>query len=209
MLSSDNEDDIDDGENYGDDGEDSDFEVNESYIQDILNGSHNDTHGDDLPQVDSDDSGSSNVGGGGDDDDDDDENGPNDDDVAGPSDAIRNDHSGQAVGGLVTTMRPRSQVPTPLRATGAMLPPTTFYNSRRTAVPKLTAPPRLNNVAVGGLKATQHGVGGMVGAVNVARRRMRMRSPSCHNVDSYSVTFTDAKLFSDIKETTVIYPRTK
>ena len=42
-----------------------------------------------------------------------------------------------------------------------------------------------------------------------ALRRMRMRSPSCHNVDSYSVTFTDAKLFSDIKETTVIYPRTK
>ena len=29
--------------------------------------------------------------------------------------------------------------------------------------------------------------------------RMRMRSPSCHNVDSYSVTFTDMKLFSDIK----------
>ena len=39
------------------------------------------------------------------------------------------------------------------------------------------------------------------------RRRMRMRSPSCHNVDSYSVTFTDMKLFSDIKVTTVIYQR--
>ena len=35
--------------------------------------------------------------------------------------------------------------------------------------------------------------------------RMRMRSPSCHKVDSYSVTFTDMKLFSDIKVTTVIY----
>ena len=37
--------------------------------------------------------------------------------------------------------------------------------------------------------------------------RMRMRSPSCHNVDSYSVTFTDMKLFSDIKVSTVIYQR--
>ena len=37
------------------------------------------------------------------------------------------------------------------------------------------------------------------------RSRMHMRSPSCHNVDSYSVTFTDMKLFSDIKVTTVIY----
>ena len=45
--------------------------------------------------------------------------------------------------------------------------------------------------------------------LRISRSRMRMRSPSCHNVDSYSVTFTDAKLFSDIKETTVIYPRTK
>ena len=37
--------------------------------------------------------------------------------------------------------------------------------------------------------------------------RMRMRSPSCPNVDSYSVTFTDMKLFSDINVTTVIYQR--
>ena len=37
--------------------------------------------------------------------------------------------------------------------------------------------------------------------------RMRMRSPSYHNVDSYSVTFTDMTLFSDIKVTTVIYQR--
>ena len=37
--------------------------------------------------------------------------------------------------------------------------------------------------------------------------RMRMRSPSCHNVDSYSVTFTDMKLFSDKKVSTVIYQR--